>query len=96
MVWYEYKYIPLNDIMDNIRVLSDFRWFEFNILMILIFFIFILIYYIIPIFQIIIQYNDDKKKTIKRKQLVKQIIMQKEIEDEIEQEIKKYKFNVVE
>ena len=90
MIWYEYKYITIKEIIDNLTKLSDFWSQELIILWSFMVFIFILLYYIIPAVKIIHKYNLDKKKSIKKKLFVKQIIMQKELEDEIEKELEEY------
>jgi len=89
-IWFEYKYIPLNKIMDNIKLISDFNLSEFIILFSIITFTLLLIFYIVPFFSMILDEREKTKKKAEKKKFISQIIIQKDIENEIEEEIKNY------
>lgn len=87
MVWYEYKYTPSSEIIENTKKLLDFNLLESAILIWLIIFIIILIYYIIPIINIFFEKKEKERIKQDRKKLLAQISLQKEINEEIEKEL---------
>ncbi len=89
MIWFEYEYITLSEIINNIKLLTQYSYLEYLILFISLIVLILTIYYIIPIFN---TYTILRKEEIikeKRKKLLKQIVMQKNINEEIENEINK-------
>ena len=89
-IWFEYKYIPLDKIIDNIKLISDFNISELLILFSIILSIILLIFYIIPFLFMIIENRKIEKAKADKKKFIKQIVIQKDIETEIEKEIEKY------
>ncbi|MDP2091043.1 MAG: hypothetical protein Q8K30_05605 [Candidatus Gracilibacteria bacterium] len=87
MVGFEYKYVTSTDIMKNIKLLTEYTNFEYSLLIAGIFILILIIYYIIPTFNIYIKYNEKQAAIISRKKMIKQIAMQKDINDEIEKEL---------
>jgi predicted Holliday junction resolvase-like endonuclease len=81
--------LSFNEIVKNIKLVSNFWIIELIILFISIVLIFLLVFYIIPIKHIRNMLNKSLSETKNKKKLLNQIITQKEIEWEIEEEIKK-------
>jgi uncharacterized membrane protein len=81
--------LSFNEIIKNIKLVSNFWIIELLILFISIVLIFLLVFYIIPIKHIKNKLDKNLSETKNRKKLLNQIITQKEIESEIEEEIKK-------
>ncbi|MFA5917060.1 MAG: hypothetical protein WC850_02360 [Candidatus Gracilibacteria bacterium] len=81
--------LSFNEIIKNIKLVSNFGIIELLILFISIVLIFLLVFYIIPIKHIKNKLDKNLSETKNRKKLLNQIITQKEIESEIEEEIKK-------
>jgi len=81
--------LSFDEIVTNIRLVSNFWIIEFIILFASIVLIFLLVFYIIPIKYINNKLAKHLYETKNRKKLLNQIITQKEIEWEIEEEIKK-------
>lgn len=87
MIWFEYKYTTSSDIMNNIKLLTEYNMSEISILFLFIIIYIILLLYIIPFLSI--SYNEmmKKRKIAKRKKMIQQIAIQKDINDEIEKEL---------
>lgn len=87
MVWFEYKYVTSTDIIKNIKLLTEYSIYDYTLLIGAIVLLVITIYYLIPIFNIYIKYNEKEAAIVSRKKMIKQIVMQKDINDEIEKEL---------
>lgn len=83
----EYTYKPINEIINSTILVKDFSFIQFIALSLLIFFIFIVIKYIIPISYILRKYLEEEKKSKNKKNTLKRIILQKELEDSILKEV---------
>ncbi len=95
MVWFEYKYVTSTDIIKNIKLLTEYSIYEYALLIGAIVLLVITIYYLIPIFNIYIKYNEKESSIVNRKKMIKQIVMQKDINDEIEKVSGLYKVDIV-
>ena len=89
MIWFEYKYKTLENVIENSRLITQLPPIELIILGSSIIFIIFMINYLVPVFIVAWDYKKELKEKRKKKQLLKQMIFQKEIENEIEEEIKK-------
>lgn len=87
MVGFEYEYTTSSDIMNSIKLLTEYSIQEYVLLVISIIILISFIYYIIPILNISFNYMRNEKEKEKRKLLIKQIATQKNINDEIEKEL---------
>ncbi len=87
MIWFEYKYITSTDIINNIKLLTDYSIQEYIILITCIILLILTIYYIIPTINIYFNYKEIELGKLNRKKMIKQIVMQKDINDEIEKEL---------
>lgn len=89
-IWFEYKYTTLNEIMKNMKLISDFSVLDFIMFFSLTISIILIIFYIFPLISILLQ--ERKKKILKdeKRKMIKQILLWKEMESEIENELKKY------
>jgi uncharacterized membrane protein len=81
--------LSFDEIVKNVKLVSNFWTLEFIILSVSIILIFILVFYIIPLKHIKNRLNKSQSEAKNRKKILNQIITQKEIEWEIEEEIKK-------
>jgi len=90
IIWFEYKYTTLNEIMKNMKLISDFSVLDFIMFFSLTISIILIIFYIFPLISILLQ--ERKKKILKdeKRKMIKQILLWKEMESEIENELKKY------
>lgn len=80
------------EISNSLNPIINFTILEFVILFSTLFFIFILVFSILPFNQIILRLRNNKKEARKRKKLLNQIMAQKEIENEVEEEMSKREF----
>ncbi len=87
MVWFEYKYTTSADVINNIKLLTEYSIIEYSILIGSIILLIIFIYYIVPTINISNTFWKKEKEKKNRKKLIKQIVMQKDINDEIEKEL---------
>ena len=87
MIWFEYKYLSANDILNNMKLLSSYSIIEYAILVWLIIFTLILIYYILPIIFIYLKEKDKQIEKDKKARMLKQILIQNKINEEIQKEI---------
>ena len=87
MIWFEYKYLSANYILNNIKLLTNYSIIEYAILAWLIIFILILIYYILPIIFIYLKERDKQKEKDKKAKTLKQILIQNKINEEIQKEV---------
>jgi hypothetical protein len=87
MIWFEYKYTTSAEIFKNIKLLSEYSINEYAILIGLIIFIILLIYYLLPLYSIKKQLNNENKKIEKKKEVLRLIMIQKEINEEMEKEL---------
>jgi len=87
MIWFDYKYNPVEKVINDVRVLSDFNFIEQVIFFSSIIWIIFLIQYFLPFIFIIHKYRMEEKEKNKKRLLLKQIVLQKDIENEIEKEI---------
>jgi len=85
MVWFEYKYITSSDIINTIKLISEYSIIEYSILVFLILFLIFNIYYLLPIYNI---YSIEKAK-IKEKEKKKKLLKLIQIQDKINKEIEK-------
>jgi len=89
-IWFEYKYITLNEIIKNMKLISTFNILDFIILFSLVFLIIVLIFYIFPLSSMLLEERKKKKIKEEKRKMIKQILLWKEIESEIEEDLKKY------
>lgn len=87
MVWFEYEYVTSSDIMNNIKLLTEYSVKEYSLLAFSIIILIAFIYYVIPIINISLSFRKKEKEKETRKIFIKQIAMQKDINDEIEKEL---------
>lgn len=87
MYWFEYIYNSPKFILNNLKLISDFSLTEYLILIIIIIIFLVFSYYIIPYFDLLIDYNKAENEKIKRKKLIQSIAIQKDLDDEIEKEL---------
>lgn len=87
MVWFEYEYTTSSDIMNNIKLLTEYSPWEYILLIISIIILISFVYYVIPLFNISHIFMGKEKEAQKRKLFIKQIATQKDINDEIEKEL---------
>lgn len=84
----QYTYLDSSQVLSYIMGIKDFSMWEFLILGWAILGVLVLVFYIIPIYYILVDDRKIGKEKKKRKTLLEQIMLQKEIEEEIENEIK--------
>lgn len=84
----QYTYLDSSEVLSFIIKIKDFSLFQYLILLWVVIGLFVLVFYIIPIYYILIDDRKIGKEKRKRKSLLEQIMLQKEIEEEIENEIK--------
>ena len=77
MIWFEYKYITSSNIINNIKLLTQYSIIEYAFLIVFIIIIITIIYYIIPTLNIYLKYKEKEAEKINRKKIIKQIVMQK-------------------
>lgn len=88
MIWFEYKFFSSLEIIQNIKLITQYSIIDILILIFLCILSILAIYYLIPFLEIYIKHlNANKAKKIK-KELIKKIILQKNIEEDIEKELK--------
>ena len=87
MVWFEYKYTTSSEIMNNIKLLTEYSIPEYAILITSVVLLILIIYYIVPSINIYYILVNKEKEVQKRKEMLRQIVMQKDINDEIEKEL---------
>lgn len=87
MVWFNYEYVSSTDIVNNIKLLTDYSLKEYSILIVYIILTILIIYYIIPTINIYFNFNEKENEKQNKKKMLKQIVMQKDINDEIEKEL---------
>lgn len=87
MVWFEYEYVTSSDIMNNIKLLTQYSIKEYSLLTFSIIILIAFIYYVIPLINISHSFRKKEKEKETRKIFIKQIAMQKDINDEIEKEL---------
>lgn len=87
MIWFEYKYTTSSDIINNIKLLTEYSIIEYAILTISLILLILIIYYIIPTINIYFWFAKKENEQLKRKVMIKQIVMQKDINNEIEKEL---------
>ena len=88
MIWFEYKYTTSSEIMNNIKLITDYSIIEYIVLTLLIIVIILVIYYIIPAINTYFTFKRKEIELNKRKEMLRQIILQKNINEEIEKELK--------
>ncbi len=93
MIWFEYKYKTLENIVNNSRLITELPVVEMITLIVTIIIALFMINYFVPLILIAWEYKKELYDKRKKKQLLKQIIFQKEIENEIEEEIKREEQN---
>lgn len=84
----QYTYLDSSQVLSYIMGIKDFSMWEYLVLGWVIFGVLMLVFYIIPIYYILIDDRKVEKEKRRRKSLLEQIMLQKEIEEEIENEIK--------
>lgn len=87
MVWFNYNYTSSSDIINNIKLLTEYSNFEYVFLIISIIVLILCILYIFPYINIYYTFIKEEKIKEKRRTMIKQIAMQKNINDEIEKEL---------
>jgi len=87
MIWFEYKFNNPIQILNDTKVLLDFWINEIIILISILSIFFMCLFFSIPYFKILIEYNIEKFEKNKKKKLINKIIIQKNIEWEIEKEL---------
>lgn len=87
MIWFEYKYIEVEKVIADVRVLSDFSFIEQIIFFWSVIWVIFLVQYILPFIYIINKYRKEENEKTRRRLFLQQIILQKDIESEIEKEI---------
>ncbi|MFK7780404.1 MAG: hypothetical protein QM490_04655, partial [Candidatus Gracilibacteria bacterium] len=87
MIGFDYEYTTSSDIINNIKLLTEYSIQEYIILGVSIIILISLIYYIIPLLNISYTFMLKGKEKQKKKKLIRQIVMQKDINDEIEKEL---------
>lgn len=84
-LWYTYK--TTNEIIDEIHLLSDFSSYEFITLIFLLWVCLLLIYYVLPLISLSLEYLRKDKIILQKKRFIQTISLQRELEDEIAKEI---------
>ena len=84
---FEYSYTPFDVIMQQVTYLNSFSMFDYWILAILVVWLIIFSFFIVPTVYITRQVKAKETEKRKKKNLIKQIALQKDIEEEIEKEI---------
>lgn len=84
-LWYTYK--TTRQIIDTIPHLSDFSNYQFISLIFILVITLLLIYYLLPILNLSLQYLKEDKVRINKRKFLEKISMQKKLEDEIMKEI---------
>lgn len=84
----QYTYLDSSQVLSYITGIKDFTLLEFIILIWLVIGVIVFVFYIIPIFYILVDDRKNEKEKRRKKSLLEQIMLQKEIENEIENEIK--------
>lgn len=87
MIWFEYKYTTSSEIMNSLKLITEYSITEYLLLVFWVFFIIAVILNLLPSLSIFIKYKKEEKKKRDRKNMIKQIAMQKDINDEIEKEL---------
>ncbi len=87
MIWFEYKYITFSEVIKSIKTISIYNYIDFIMLFLWVFLTIVLIFYIIPVTSVYIEYRKTEKTKLKRKEFLKKIALQKNIEDKIAKEI---------
>ena len=87
MFWFNYDYITSSDIINNIKLLIHFSIIDIAIISWLIVLVIIMIFYLVPILNIYIQFLDKKIKDNSKKENLRKILLQKEIEESIAKEL---------
>lgn len=85
-----FKAKSFEEIYNNSNYIINFWIMEIIIFIIMIIFIFSLVFYMIPIEEIIWKIRKNSLEWRKKRKILNQIMAQKEIESEIEEEIKNY------
>lgn len=87
MIWFEYKYTSSSEIIESIKLITEYNLIDFIILWVWIFIIFIFSLYIIPLIKIYKINKKEEKEKRKKKDLIKKILLQKDMEDSISKEL---------
>lgn len=87
MIWFEYKYTTSSEIINNIKLLTEYTILEYSVLAGLLILIIISIYFIIPTLNIIRKYKSKEKEKNKKAELLRLIVIQANINEEIEKEL---------
>ena len=87
MIWFEYTYNTLSEILSSITVLSHSSIKDFSIIVFIVVLYLCLVYYVIPYFKILWEYMSQEKKKRERKNFINKIALQKDLEEEIEREL---------
>lgn len=88
MFWFEYKYMTVSEIMENIKLITDYETVDYIVLIVSIFVVFLLIFFIIPYFEIYVIKKQEEKIKNKKMKMLKRIALQKEVEDQVANELK--------
>ncbi len=87
MIWFEYKYTTSSDILNNLKLLTEYSIVEYSVLIVLLILMVTMIYYILPIYNIRKDTLNIKKAKEKKKELLRLIVIQAKINEDIEKEL---------
>ena len=87
MIWFEYKYTTSSDILNNLKLLTEYSIVEYSVLIVLLILMVTMIYYILPIYNIRKDTLNIKKEKERKKELLRLIVIQAKINEDIEKEL---------
>jgi hypothetical protein len=87
MILFKYEHSTPSDIINNIKLISEYSIIEYSILAFIIILFIVIVVYVFPFIVILSELYKESKENKRRKQLIKQILIQKDINHEIEKEL---------
>lgn len=87
-VWFYYEFKSLMEILNSIRGVFEYSTIDLSMFAVLFVFVFITVFYIVPLAKIFQDYALKQREKKSKKTLLNKIRLQKQIEDEIDIELK--------
>lgn len=87
MIWFEYKYISFNEVIDKMKTFNNYSFIELIVLVLSISIMILLIFYILPFLKLYLDENKKTKEKNRKRDFLKKIALQKDLEDKIAKEI---------